>query len=51
MPYEYHYDIAISAWMVTLDGRDVKRFMSEDEAAIYCHQMNVRPAGLEAPDA
>jgi hypothetical protein len=40
MLYQYHFDIAASAWIVTLDGYEVHRTMTEAEAADYCDQHN-----------
>lgn len=48
MPYQYHYEIERSAWVVTVDGQVIKEFMIEGtpdgdplvEAAAYCAQQN-----------
>lgn len=39
-PFQYHYEITRSAWVVTLDGHEIAAFMTEEEAAAYCAQEN-----------
>lgn len=39
-PFQYHYEISRSAWVVTLDGHEIAAFMTQEEAAAYCAQEN-----------
>jgi hypothetical protein len=48
-PFAYYYNIAASAWIVTLHGVEVDRFMNEDEARAYCEHENdaMRSGGVD----
>lgn len=39
-PFQYHYEISRSAWVVTLDGHEIAAFMTPEEAAAYCAHEN-----------
>lgn len=39
-PFQYHYEIRRSVWVVTLDGHEIAAFMTPEEAAAYCAQEN-----------
>lgn len=39
-PFQYHYEISRSAWVVTLDGHEIAAFMTQEEAAAYCAHEN-----------